>query len=91
MLGLRYGTVKLEPYDPEWARAFSDERTRLLEALSDVPCQIEHVGSTAVPDLRAKPILDIAIGVSTGVPMEPIVSALQGIGYQYRGHPSACR
>jgi GrpB-like predicted nucleotidyltransferase (UPF0157 family) len=85
MLGLRYGTVRLEPYNPEWAGSFAEERRRLLEALSGTSCQVEHVGSTAVPGLCAKPILDIAIGMVVGTLIEPIVSALRGIEYQYRG------
>lgn len=85
MLGLKYGTVELTPYTEEWERAFLEERARLGEALSDMPCEIEHVGSTAVPGLCAKPILDIAIGVPTGASLEPVFPALERLGYEYRG------
>jgi GrpB-like predicted nucleotidyltransferase (UPF0157 family) len=85
MLGLRYGTVKLVPHSLEWANAFREERARLTEALSEVRCEIEHVGSTAVPELCAKPILDIIIGVTVAIPIESVISAIQGVGYQYRG------
>jgi GrpB-like predicted nucleotidyltransferase (UPF0157 family) len=84
MLGLRYGTVRLEPYNPEWVGAFAEERRRLLEALSGTSCQVEHVSSRAVPELCAKPILDIAIGIAVGTPIEPIVSALRGIMWRVK-------
>src|SRR5262245_290135 len=85
MLGLRYGTVRVVPYQPEWAQAFLDERARLADALSQLPCEIEHIGSTAVPGLSAKPILDIAVGLALGAAPEPAMSAICGLGYEYRG------
>ncbi len=89
MLGLRYGTVQLVPYRLEWARAFADERARLSEALSKLPCQIEHVGSTAVPGLHAKPILDIAVGLPPGSAPKEAVSAIRALSYEYRGDAGA--
>lgn len=89
MLGLRYGTVQVVPYDPEWAQAFLDESARLADVLSNVSCEIEHIGSTAVAGLPAKPILDIAIGLAPGVAAEQAVSAIQTLGYQYRGDAGA--
>jgi GrpB-like predicted nucleotidyltransferase (UPF0157 family) len=84
MLGLRYGTVRLVAYRPEWARAFVEERARLSEALSGLTCEIEHVGSTAVPGLLAKPILDIAVGLFHASSVEEAVSAIRGLSYQYQ-------
>jgi len=84
MLGLRYDTVQIVPYRPEWKRAFSEERERLIDALFEIPCEIEHVGSTAVPGLSAKPILDIAIAVAPGGETSRALLALQTIGYEYR-------
>lgn len=89
MLGLRYGTVELVSHRPAWRREFREERARLREALSAVPCEIEHVGSTAVPDLCTKPILDIAVGVAEGVALEPLVPTIEGVGYLYRGDAGA--
>ena len=51
------------PHHAEWAEAFLEENARLLHALSHLSCEIEPIGSTAVPGLHAKPILDIAIGL----------------------------
>jgi GrpB-like predicted nucleotidyltransferase (UPF0157 family) len=67
MLGLKRGMVRLVEHDPGWPTAFSSERALLFEALAGLGCAIEHVGSTAVPGLPAKPILDIAVGVPVDV------------------------
>ncbi len=84
-LGLSSGAVVLVPYDPAWTAAFSNERVRVLDALGDLPASLEHVGSTAVPDLAAKPILDLMLGLPPEQPLEPYVPALEAIGYRYRG------
>lgn len=89
MLGLKYGTVQVVPYDRRWAQAFLDERARLAAVLSAVACEIEHIGSTAVPGLAAKPILDIAVGRSRGTAATQIVSAIERLGYEYRGDAGA--
>jgi len=65
-LGLASGTVVLAPHDPAWARAFADEAARLRAALGALPAAIAHVGSTAVPGLSAKPILDLMVGIVPG-------------------------
>ena len=85
MLGLKYGTVELVVHRPEWARAFAEERARLSHALSKIVCEVEHVGSTAVPGVLAKPILDIAVGLASDSDVAEAVSALRGLSYEYRG------
>lgn len=85
MLGLRYGKERLEPYNPAWVGAFAEERRGLLEALSGTACQVEHVGTTDVSELCAKPILDIAIGIAVGPPIEPIVGPKWGLGSDLPG------
>ena len=57
MLGLKYGTVRLVDHDAGWSQAFVSERAVLIDALDGLGAEIEHIGSTAVPGLRAKPIL----------------------------------
>jgi len=89
MLGLRHGTVELVAYRPEWAEAFREERIRLGRALSRLRCRVEHVGSTAVPGLLAKPILDIAVGIAAGQAVEGVIAALRGLSYEYRGDAGA--
>ena len=63
MLGLEYGAVRLELSSDEWNSAFREEHELLSQALYGFQCKIEHIGSTAVPGLVAKPILDIGIGI----------------------------
>jgi GrpB-like predicted nucleotidyltransferase (UPF0157 family) len=64
MLGLKKNLNLLVDYDPLWESAFIDERKRIAVALANVAKGIEHYDSTAVPGMRAKPILDILVGVS---------------------------
>jgi len=56
--------IGLVPYDPAWPTAFEEIRTRLALALGPSALRIDHVGSTAVPGLAAKPVIDIQISVS---------------------------
>jgi len=85
MLGLKYGTVALSSHDPDWVRAFREEEARLRAALP-VRCMIEHIGSTAVPGLSAKPILDIVVGCPSDVAVSDVIAAVEASGYQYRGN-----
>jgi GrpB-like predicted nucleotidyltransferase (UPF0157 family) len=57
--------VRIDPYDPAWPERFEEERALLAETIGDwVAGGIHHVGSTAVPGLAAKPIIDILVGVA---------------------------
>jgi GrpB-like predicted nucleotidyltransferase (UPF0157 family) len=62
-LGLKRGTVRLADYDASWAASFEQEKKLLCHLLGERISAIEHVGSTAVPGLASKPIIDIAIAV----------------------------
>ena len=85
VLGLTYGEVRLVPSDPGWPSAFERLAAQLQATLGDTVVAVEHVGSTAVPGLIAKPILDIALGVAPGVDPVQVIGALQPLGYQFRG------
>ena len=85
MLGLKHGVNRLVDYDPKWPLAFETERARIHAALGDVARGIEHYGSTAVAGLRAKPIIDILVGVPPRAAREPYVAAIRGLGYEHRG------
>jgi GrpB-like predicted nucleotidyltransferase (UPF0157 family) len=61
MLGLARGAVELVPYIPAWTTLFQAERARLQHTLGADALDIQHIGSTAVPGLAAKPILDLGI------------------------------
>jgi GrpB-like predicted nucleotidyltransferase (UPF0157 family) len=77
--------VDVVEHDPRWAEMFEHERERLAQVLGDVAVAIEHVGSTAVPGLAAKPVLDIMAGVARTPLPERTLVALGALGYQYRG------
>ena len=83
-LGLQRGIVRLAPPDAAWADAFESERTRLAEALAGIAYAIHHVGSTSVPGLTAKPILDLAMGVDEADALV-VRPPLEALGYEYRG------
>jgi GrpB-like predicted nucleotidyltransferase (UPF0157 family) len=59
------GLIKIVDYDPAWPAMLEDERTRIVGALGSLFVSIEHIGSTAVPGLAAKPIIDLLVGVTS--------------------------
>lgn len=56
-------TIQLNPYDEKWPALFEREKERILKILKDKALMIEHIGSTSVPGLMAKPIIDILLVV----------------------------
>ena len=62
-LGLRRGTVAVEPHDRQWEVAAQQTIAQLREILGDTAVDIQHIGSTSVRNICAKPIIDIAVGV----------------------------
>jgi GrpB-like predicted nucleotidyltransferase (UPF0157 family) len=83
MLGLKKHLNLLVDYNPLWEGAFIDERKRLARVLGDIAKGIEHYGSTAVPGMRAKPILDILVGVSPLDDWARCRPLLEALGYDY--------
>lgn len=73
--------VIVEP-DPSWPSQFEDEAARIVELLGDVVVRIEHVGSTSVPGLPAKPIIDIDLHVADSAAEQEYVPALEDAGYR---------
>jgi GrpB-like predicted nucleotidyltransferase (UPF0157 family) len=84
-LGLDRDRVEIAAYDARWPREFADEAARLGELLGSAAVSIEHVGSTAVPGLDAKPVLDIAIAYANTEGLVAIRTALAAAGYEDRG------
>jgi GrpB-like predicted nucleotidyltransferase (UPF0157 family) len=76
----------IEPYNPQWVQQFERIQHELQAALTGLNYTIEHVGSTAVPKLAAKPIIDIDIIYPGGEGFEEIKSALTTIGYYHNGN-----
>ncbi|NOT55734.1 MAG: GrpB family protein [Deltaproteobacteria bacterium] len=85
MLGLKKGTVQVVPYHPEWSTLFSHERCVLSHCLGNLVSDIQHVGSTAVPGLAAKPIIDIAVAVTSLAVIPLCRQPLGALGYIDRG------
>jgi GrpB-like predicted nucleotidyltransferase (UPF0157 family) len=83
--------ITIRPHDPEWAREFARERERLQAALGSIAVRIEHHGSTAVPGLAAKPIIDIQIAVERLQPGGPYAAALRSCGYVHMPHADDAR
>lgn len=84
-IGLARGKVKLVDYDPSWQTIFKDEARILSAALAVNEQKIEHVGSTAIPSIVAKPIVDIAILVDDLDVAEGWQVPLKKLGYWYKG------
>ncbi|WP_322181267.1 GrpB family protein [Neglectibacter caecimuris] len=82
MTGLKRGTVHLSAHDPAWADQARETIRILWEVFGDLAKDIQHIGSTAIPGIEAKPIIDIAVGVGSfeGLPLK----ALEAAGFQER-------
>lgn len=76
------GPVVLTDPDPAWARQAAEQVAAIRRALGSTAQLVEHVGSTAVPGLPAKPVLDLLLGVPDPTDEEAYVPALQRLGYQ---------
>jgi GrpB-like predicted nucleotidyltransferase (UPF0157 family)/GNAT superfamily N-acetyltransferase len=75
----------LAEYDPVWPLRFAELEARLRAALRGIPVEIEHVGSTSVPGLAAKPMLDIDVVVQTSADVGVVVQRLETAGYRAKG------
>ncbi|MGZ4298599.1 MAG: GrpB family protein [Solirubrobacteraceae bacterium] len=78
------GPIELSDYDPAWAATFRGQAVRIHDALGRRANRIEHVGSTAVPDLPAKPIIDIVLEVPDAADEDAYVPELATLGYVLR-------
>ena len=83
VLGLPPGTVRLREYTPLWAELYRIEAEALRDALGVLALSVEHVGSTAVPGLIAKPILDIAVAIPAHAVVPKCATLLARLDYQY--------
>jgi GrpB-like predicted nucleotidyltransferase (UPF0157 family) len=83
VLGLERGAVRLAPHDPRWAALYAGEEARLREALDGLLLDIQHFGSTSIPGIHAKPILDILAGVRRREDVLERRAQLQALGYGY--------
>jgi len=75
--------IIITPHSPLWRQQFFDISAELAETLKELSPRIEHIGSTSVPELAAKPIIDIMIGLPEGVQLDKVIAPLIESGYTY--------
>ncbi|MGH2678961.1 MAG: gamma-glutamyl-gamma-aminobutyrate hydrolase family protein [Actinomycetota bacterium] len=79
----RTRSYAIHPYDPAWPARYEAESSRILAGLGDQVVRIEHVGSTSVPGLSAKPVVDIQVSVRSMVPRNTYLDPLVRLGYRW--------
>lgn len=90
-IGLKRGSVRLEPHHKEWADLFEQQKARLKAALEMQVIDIQHVGSTAVPGIAAKPMLDMLIGLSDLTHETAMRPLLESLDYYLSWRTGRCR
>jgi GrpB-like predicted nucleotidyltransferase (UPF0157 family) len=87
--------IVIRDYDPEWPAQYEREAAVLRAAFGDVAQRIDHVGSTAVPGLGAKPVIDIQVSVASLLPLDAYRQPLEACGYTFFGilddYPFFCK
>ena len=84
-IGLKRGRVELALHNPKWRRCFSNEAYSIFDALKIEGLRLFHIGSTSVPGISAKPVIDILGSVQSLDLLDVAQSQLQNLGYQYKG------
>lgn len=82
--GIEKRAIRVVAYDPDWPLRFAHERGRIVNALGPTAVRIDHVGSTAVPGLAAKPIVDIELSVPDVEDEPSYLDRLLAVGYHLR-------
>ena len=78
-------SVRLVPYDSTWPLEFAVEAERIMRACDGLPIRLEHVGSTSIPGLAAKPVIDILAGRPGNVSGSRYIDAFKQVGYEHKG------
>ena len=81
--GIEKRAIVVVPYDPAWPAKFERHAAMIREALGATALNIEHVGSTSVPGLSAKPVIDIQVSVASLVPHGRYVDTMATLGYRH--------
>ena len=79
-------TIVVADYDPEWPKIFERLRARVWPAVQGIALSVEHVGSTSVPGLAAKPVIDMSIVVPTEADVPRAIERMATLGYEHRGN-----
>jgi len=88
MIGLKRGTVKLLKHNPRWDASFEQEKKKLKKIFGRDVLDIQHVGSTSISGMLAKPIIDIAVVVPSLKKTKRYVRALKRAGYELKNNDS---
>jgi GrpB-like predicted nucleotidyltransferase (UPF0157 family) len=83
VLGLDHGVVRLCDHTSLWAELYREEKERIMAVAGDLIVDLEHIGSTSIPGIKAKPVLDIMAGVTQLEKAHFCKVPLEGIGYVY--------
>jgi GrpB-like predicted nucleotidyltransferase (UPF0157 family) len=83
-IGLEQGAVELRPYNPAWQRLYAEEECRLREAIGQFVADIQHVGSTAIPGIEAKPIIDMLVALKSLGDFDEALEPLEQLGYELK-------
>ena len=86
-LGLKFDEVKLEKYNSTWSKNFLVEKKSIEDLNLSSISQVEHVGSTAIPGMVAKPIIDIIVGIERYSDYKKLIKPLSRIGYHFYREP----
>lgn len=84
VIGLQNKKVKLSPHNPVWKKLYKKEEKLLHPIIEKYALDIQHIGSTSIPGSKAKPIIDIAIGVKNLKDGGKFVEPLELLGYEYK-------
>ncbi len=84
IIGLRRKKVVLLSYNPAWKKLYEEEKKLISFVIGEQALDIQHVGSTSIPGVKSKPIIDIAIGVESLKDRDTCIKPLEEMGYQYK-------
>jgi len=85
IIGLDRKIVKLSQFCPEWIKLYKDEEKKLEKAIGSLVVDIKHIGSTSIPGICAKPIIDILVGVDSMKTADKTIGIMEKSGYQFKG------
>ena len=84
-IGLMHGVNRINAYSNAWPNLYNSESKKIRKVCGGILLSVEHIGSTSIVGLKAKPIIDIAVGVQTLGDSEKMIPGMQSIGYDYPG------
>jgi len=81
MLGLKKGVVKLVPHDPKWKNLFKKDKNKILKSCQGLILDVIHIGSISMPNMPAKPIIDMVVGAKSLARPKKIIEKLELLGF----------